>query len=144
MLRRGREKVSLGDRRRGEGAVVVGSGGYRCSGGQELDVLGRYLGLPAAAWKHGGCECEGSYEACYQNGREAGQVGGGAIYHYLDASGEEEKEILGEPRMKGMGLKKGLAVARGTEVDGASVVIWGGVSEKGQALDDGWLVIVDR
>ena len=45
--------------------------------------------------------------------------------------------------MKGMGLKKGLAVARGTEVDGASVVIWGGVSEKRQVLDDGWLVIVD-
>jgi hypothetical protein len=46
--------------------------------------------------------------------------------------------------MKRMGLKKGLAVARGTEVDGASVVIWGGVSEKGRVLDDGWLVIVDR
>lgn len=71
-------------------------------------------------------------------------MGGGAIYHYLDASGEEEKETLGEPRTKEMGLKKGLAVARGTEVDGASVIIWGGVSEKGQVLDDGWLVIVDR
>lgn len=44
------------------------------------------------------------------------------MYRYLDASGEKEKEILGEPRMKRMGLKKGLAVARGTEVDGASVV----------------------
>lgn len=48
------------------------------------------------------------------NGREASQVGGGAICHYLDANGEEEKEILGELRTKGMGLKKGLAVARGT------------------------------
>lgn len=65
-------------------------------------------------------------------------------HHYLDASGEEEKEIPWEPRVKGMGLKKGLAVARGTEVDGASVVIWGGVSEKGQVLDDGWLATVDR
>ena len=65
-------------------------------------------------------------------------------YHYLDASGEEEKEISGEPRMKGMGLKKVFAVAKGTEVDGASVVIWGGVNEKGQVLDDEWLVTVDK
>ena len=65
-------------------------------------------------------------------------------YHSLDASGEEEKEIPGEPRIKGMGLRKGFAVAKGTEVDGASIVIWGGVNEKGQVLDDGWLVTVDR
>ena len=45
--------------------------------------------------------------------------------------------------MKGMGLRKGFAVAKGTEVDGASV-IWGGVNEKRQVLDDGWLITVDR
>ena len=65
-------------------------------------------------------------------------------YHCFDASGEEEKEIPGEPRMKGMGLRKGFAVAKGTEVDGASVVIWGGVNEERQVLDDGWLIAVDR
>jgi len=65
-------------------------------------------------------------------------------YHYLDASGEEEKEIPGEPRMKGMGLRKAFAAAKGTEVDGASVVVWGGVDEKGQVLNDGWLITVDR
>lgn len=65
-------------------------------------------------------------------------------YHYLDASGEEEKEIPGEPRMKAMGLRKGFAAANGTEVDGASVVVWGGVDEKGRVLNDGWLITVDR
>ena len=60
-------------------------------------------------------------------------------YHYLDASGEEEKEIPGESRMKGMGLRKGFAVAKGTEVDGANVVIWGGVNEKGRPwMMSGW------
>ena len=34
-------------------------------------------------------------------------------YHYLDASGEEEKETPGEPRMKGMGLRKDLRLRRG-------------------------------
>ena len=72
------------------------------------------------------------HEACYHNGREASQVGGGAI-HYFDASGEEEKDIPREPRMKGMGLRKGFAVTKGTEVDGANVVIWGGVNEKGRS-----------
>jgi len=68
-------------------------------------------------------------------------VGGGAIYHYLNASGGEEKEILGEPRTKGMGLKKGLAVARGLRLT-VQVSLFGAASvRKGRSwMMGGWLL----
>ncbi|OCK83895.1 galactose oxidase [Lepidopterella palustris CBS 459.81] len=65
-------------------------------------------------------------------------------YHYLDDAGDEEKEVPGAPRMKGMGARGGFAVAKGTEVDGASVVVWGGFDGNGEVLEDGWLITVDR
>ncbi|KAF2268112.1 galactose oxidase [Lojkania enalia] len=66
-----------------------------------------------------------------------------AKYEYLDSIGEEEKEIPGEPK-HGLGIRGHFAVAKGTEVDGASVIAWGGVDQAGKILSDGWLVTVDR
>jgi len=60
---------------------------------------------------------------------------------YVDAKGEEEKQV---PPGRGVGRRFGLAVARGTEVDGASVVVWGGVDENGVVKQDGWLITVHR
>lgn len=66
-------------------------------------------------------------------------------YRYVDATGEEVAERLGEgDEVKGVGAREGFGVARGTEVDGASVVVWGGVDARGRVLGDGWLVTVDR
>ncbi|KAI7309724.1 galactose oxidase [Hortaea werneckii] len=45
---------------------------------------------------------------------------------------------------RGTGRRKGMAVAKGTEVDGASVVAWGGVGEDGRVRGDGVMVTVDR
>ncbi|CAI6340066.1 unnamed protein product [Periconia digitata] len=61
-------------------------------------------------------------------------------YRYVDATGEEEN--LGE-HVKGVGPRSGFALARGTEVDGASVVVWGGADADGRVLGDGWLVTVE-
>ncbi|KAF2191382.1 galactose oxidase [Zopfia rhizophila CBS 207.26] len=63
-------------------------------------------------------------------------------YKYVDSTGEEEKEVPGEP--KRMGVRGCFAVARGTEVDGASVVAWGGIDGSGKVLGDGWLVTIER
>jgi len=68
-------------------------------------------------------------------------------YQYVDAKGEEETEkvdsMVGAGK-KGVGARTGFAVARGTEVDGCSCVVWGGVDADGRVLGDGWLVGVDR
>lgn len=66
-----------------------------------------------------------------------------ARYTYLDSRGEEVKEIPGVPK-RGLGVRGDFAVAKGTEVDGASVVVWGGVDASGNILGDGWLVTVER
>ncbi|PSN67143.1 galactose oxidase [Corynespora cassiicola Philippines] len=66
-----------------------------------------------------------------------------AKYRYVDARGEEEKEVPGKPK-SGVGKRGAFAVAKGTEVDGASVVVWGGLGEDGSVLSDGWMVTVDR
>ncbi|KAF2687066.1 hypothetical protein K458DRAFT_185337 [Lentithecium fluviatile CBS 122367] len=65
-------------------------------------------------------------------------------YKYVDGNGDEEVgEHVGHGK-KGVGARTGFAVARGTEVDGASAVVWGGVDADGRVLGDGWLVSVDR
>lgn len=74
-------------------------------------------------------------------------------YQYVDAKGDVEKtdgngnnnvdELVGVG-LKGVGARTGFAVARGTEVDGSSCVVWGGVDADGRVLGDGWLVSIDR
>jgi hypothetical protein len=66
-----------------------------------------------------------------------------ALYRYVDARGEEEKEIPGEPK-RGVGRRGYFGIAKGTEVDGATCVVWGGVDAAGKVLGDGWMVTVDR
>jgi hypothetical protein len=65
------------------------------------------------------------------------------IYKYVDTRGEEEKEIPGQPK-KGLGARCHFGVANGTEVDGATAVVWGGVDADGAVLKDGWMITVDR
>ncbi|KAF2144998.1 uncharacterized protein K452DRAFT_221990 [Aplosporella prunicola CBS 121167] len=67
-------------------------------------------------------------------------------YRYVDASGDEvgaPAELVAAGEV-GMGGRAGFAAAAGTEVDGASVVAWGGVDEGGRVRGDGWLITVDR
>jgi hypothetical protein len=74
-------------------------------------------------------------------------------YRYVDGTGEVEKkggngngsvdELVGDGK-KGVGARTGFALARGTEVDGCSCVVWGGVDADGRVLGDGWLVSVER
>lgn len=65
------------------------------------------------------------------------------IYHYVDTKGEEEKEIPGKPK-RGLGARGYFGVSKGTEVDGATAVVWGGVDANGKVLEDGWMITVDR
>ncbi len=44
---------------------------------------------------------------------------------------------------RGIGTRKGLAAARGTEVDGASILIWGGIGADGEVKSDGLMVTVE-
>ena len=62
---------------------------------------------------------------------------------YVDGRGEEVEREKGDGSL-GFGARKGFAGGRGTEVDGASVVVWGGVDAEGRVLGDGWLVGVER
>lgn len=62
---------------------------------------------------------------------------------YTDMRGEEVVKEEGDGS-KGFGSRAGFAAARGTEVDGASVVVWGGVNAEGRVLGDGWLVTAER
>lgn len=65
------------------------------------------------------------------------------LYKYVDARGEEEKEIPGEPK-RGLGARGNFDTGKGTEVDGATAIAWGGVDANGQILSDGWMITVDR
>ncbi|KAF1921086.1 hypothetical protein BDU57DRAFT_36934 [Ampelomyces quisqualis] len=65
------------------------------------------------------------------------------LYKYVDARGEDEKEIPGAPK-RGLGARGHFAIAKGTEVDGATAVVWGGVNTNGQVLQDGWMITVHR
>ncbi|KAL5388373.1 hypothetical protein DPSP01_002949 [Paraphaeosphaeria sporulosa] len=61
---------------------------------------------------------------------------------YMDTRGDElAQEKSG---IKGFGSRSGFAAAKGTEVDGASVVVWGGVDAEGRILSDGWLITAER
>lgn len=64
-------------------------------------------------------------------------------YRYVDTRGEEEKEIPGEPK-SGLGARGHFGIAKGTEVDGATCVVWGGVDAQGQVLGDGWMITLDK
>ncbi len=44
---------------------------------------------------------------------------------------------------RGIGLRIGVAAARGGEVDGASVVLWGGMGADGKARGDGLMITVE-
>jgi hypothetical protein len=65
------------------------------------------------------------------------------LYKYVDTRGEEEKEIPGEPK-RGLGARGHFGTAKGTEVDGATAIVWGGVDANGRTLSDGWMITVDR
>ena len=74
-----------------------------------------------------------------------------AQYRYLNAMGDEISPLQAGVRVgQGIGVRRGFAVTKGTEVDGATALIWGGVritGEKGneeEVLNDGWIVTVDR
>jgi hypothetical protein len=58
---------------------------------------------------------------------------------YYDADGVALAEGQG-----GIGGRTGFASAEATEIDGASVMLWGGVAKDGRVLGDGLVVTVDR
>lgn len=62
---------------------------------------------------------------------------------YTDTRGEEVAQDK-DSGIKGFGSRGGFAAAKGTEVDGASVVVWGGVDAGGRVLSDGWLITAER
>jgi hypothetical protein len=61
-------------------------------------------------------------------------------YTFVDTKDEE----MPRERNKGLGVRGHFAAARGTEVDGSTLVVWGGVDDKGRVLGDGWVVTVER
>lgn len=60
---------------------------------------------------------------------------------YYDSSGKLVQESQAG---RGIGNRVGFAAARGTEVDGASIVLWGGSDGDGNVRDDGLMITVDR
>lgn len=74
-----------------------------------------------------------------------------AQYRYLNAMGDEISPLQAGVRIgQGIEARRGFAVAKGTEVDGATAVVWGGIrkegekGEKEEMIGDGWIITVDR
>ncbi|KAF2458032.1 hypothetical protein BDY21DRAFT_343443 [Lineolata rhizophorae] len=68
-------------------------------------------------------------------------------YRYVNGPDEDVSTVRrseGSEAEKGCGRRAMFAAARGTEVDGASVVVWGGVDARGKVADDGWMVTVSN
>ncbi|KAL1636527.1 hypothetical protein SLS56_001112 [Neofusicoccum ribis] len=66
-------------------------------------------------------------------------------YQYLNDDGDVVSDRPASlSGTKGMDIRIGFAATKGTEVDGAAVVVWGGADETGRILDNGWLITVDR
>lgn len=69
-------------------------------------------------------------------------------YQYLNANGDVRKasnsSAVESENKKGMGTRGRFAVGKGTEVEGASAVVWGGVDDAGQVVGDGWMITVDK
>lgn len=65
-------------------------------------------------------------------------------YKYTNERGDVVSEDKARAQQLGMGTRKGAAVAKGSEVDGATVVLWGGMDDEGKVISDGWMVTVDR
>ncbi len=85
----------------------------------------------------------------HMNTREAAWAE--AQYKYLNAIQEEIKPLeAGIEEGQGIGPRSNFAAARGTEVDGCTAMVWGGVrseSEDGtnvSVYSDGWLITVER
>ncbi|KAI9699536.1 MAG: hypothetical protein M1820_007167 [Bogoriella megaspora] len=60
---------------------------------------------------------------------------------YLDGEGNQIQE---GQEGGGIGKRTGIAAARASELDGGTVVVWGGLSEHGEVFGDGWLVSVEN
>ena len=60
---------------------------------------------------------------------------------YYDAEGVMLQE--GQEK-RGIGGRGGFAAAKGTEIDGCSVLVWGGVGPDGRTHGDGLMITVDR
>ncbi|KAL9096593.1 MAG: hypothetical protein Q9165_001080 [Trypethelium subeluteriae] len=70
--------------------------------------------------------------------RDSGE-GKWAEVKYLDG---ESKMVQEGQAGRGFGKRTHFAAAKASEVDGGSVVVWGGVDDKGQVCGDGWIVSV--
>jgi hypothetical protein len=70
------------------------------------------------------------------------------VYQYVDSEGDVKKWKEGKEGLKrGMGARGRFALSSGTEVDGATVVVWGGIEGTGgmkRVVGDGWMVTIDR
>ncbi len=66
-------------------------------------------------------------------------------YQFTDASGDVvPPRAVGSQDSKGLRDREDFAAAEGTEVDGATAVVWGGREEEGnRVLSDGWMITVD-
>jgi hypothetical protein len=67
------------------------------------------------------------------------------VYRYIDKLGDElvmtEQEHHGE---HGIGKRVAVAASEDDEVDGGTIVVWGGLDEKGRTRRDGVFISVDR
>ena len=68
--------------------------------------------------------------------RASSSEGKWAEVKYFDGQGK----LVQEGQGRGLGKRMRFAAARASEVDGGSVVVWGGVDEKGTVCGDGWMV----
>ena len=104
--------------------------------------------LPSAATSAAAVK-DTTRKAINMNTREAAWAE--AHYRYLNAMGDEISPLQAGVRIgQGIEARRGFAIAKGTEVDGATAVVWGGIctmGEKGEReemLSDGWMITVDR
>lgn len=75
-----------------------------------------------------------------QTVKEVTGEGKWAEVRYFDGTNRDEPLMIQESQRKPMGPRGWFACALGTEIDGASVVVWGGIDERNERLGDGWII----
>jgi len=67
------------------------------------------------------------------------------VYRYVDKLGDEvKKEEERDEAQIGIGKRGAMAASTDDEIDGGTVVVWGGIDQVGRVRRDGLLISVGR
>lgn len=116
-------------------------GGESSTGAGEQTPLTQHSDVWALQLKPEGMTAASFKDAARMAIKKPTDEGEWAEVKYYDTEGLLIQE---SQNFHGIGSRKGVAAARGTEIDGCIVLVWGGQSERGAILGDGIMITVGR